>query len=303
MGWIEAGGLGVGPGCVPSCHVLPTPHTPNSHTQTHTQPPQTPQHVVWRAITDYDNLANILPNLSVSRRLPLPPDGPYPNATGRIYQEGEQRLFGWKVPMLISAGVVLDFEEDEAAGTVKAYLVESAMLLEYHAEWRLVEEKLGGAVVTRMYYSGVACPKGPVPQRLVEWQLRRDVPMNLRSLKAYAEAFGDGLNGEGDGDGGMESPARTEDLEEEDDGEDGEGEESFVLAAEEEGEEAEEEMKDAFADVDLGDEDENEKGEGGACENGSGSGNADKGVQTETEQLAPAPVCCLPVVRRLKSRD
>lgn len=240
--------------------------------------------MVWATITNYDNLANILPNLLVSKRLPLPPDGPYPNATGRIYQEGEQRLFGWRVPMLVSLGVVLDFEEDEAGGTVRADLVESALLLEYHAEWRLVEEKLaGGGVVTRMHYSGVACPKGPVPQRLVEWQLRRDVPMNLRSLKAYAEA----VVFDGDREGGMGSQARTES---EEGGSD--GEESFVLAQEQE--EEEEEMKDACADdVDLGVEGEGEKTQ-------TQMGGPGVGVDSV---VVPTPVCCLPVVRRLKSRD
>lgn len=150
------------------------------------------QATVWRVLTNYEDLASVLPNLAVSRREPLPPDSPHPNATGRVYQEGEQRLFGWKVPMVISTGVTLDFEEDEESGVVRAYMVESALLHEYRAEWRLKEEKAAAddnnTVVTRMHFSGVACPKGPVPQRLVEWQLRRDVPENLRALKAHAEA-------------------------------------------------------------------------------------------------------------------
>jgi hypothetical protein len=278
-------------------------------THAHTQHTPT-QAAVWEVLTDYENFPNVLPNLPVSRLVPLPEDGStaVPNATGRVYQEGEQRLFGWKVPMLISAGVTIDFVEDKEAGTIHAYLVESAMLAEYRAEWRLVEEEVeveveeaaeageGGRRVTtttttttRMYYSGVACPRGPVPQRLVEWQMRRDVPMNLRALKAYAEALHRGKEGQQEGEGEEEGVVE----EEEEDG--------FVLAEEwgeedhgEEGEE--EEMKDAVADAAA-----EEAGAVGPRRVGKEVMDVDVDVDVATPALTPTTACCIPLRRLVSS--
>ncbi len=175
--------------------------------------------------------------------------------------------------MLISAGVTLDFVEDEAGGTIHAYLVESAVLAEYRAEWRLVEEEDGGRTRTRMLYSGVASPRGPVPQRLVEWQMRRDVPMNLRALAAYAEA----LYGQGQAEEGV-TPPGTEDGEGEEENDD----EGFVLAKEWVDDE-EEEMKDAEA----GDHGERRQRQ-----------QQHRGKEVDVE-VVPATGCCIPVVRRL----
>ncbi len=44
---------------------------------------------MWRVLTDYENFPNVLPNLPVSRLVPLPEDGTaHPEATGRVYQVG-----------------------------------------------------------------------------------------------------------------------------------------------------------------------------------------------------------------------
>lgn len=170
---------------------------------------QRPPEDVWRILTDYNNLANHVPNLVVSNRLPHPdgPDGI------RVYQEGAQQILGFE----FSAEVTLDLVEiigpepddtaddlfgrepgdaggpyvsDEEARQqrrkIKFSLVESRMLATFEGEWVLQPHTRAS---TKLVYTVNVTPRFLVPVLAIEWRIREDVPANLRAMKAAVESL------------------------------------------------------------------------------------------------------------------
>jgi hypothetical protein len=58
------------------------------------------------------------------------------------------------------------------------------MFSQYSGEFRVEPHGAG----TRLSFSVDITPRGPVPVMPLEWRIREDVPVNLRGLKAAAEA-------------------------------------------------------------------------------------------------------------------
>ena len=176
---------------------------------------------VWKVLTDYDNLANVVPNLVVSRRVPHPSGGI------RVFQEGAQNVVG----LDFRASVTMDMQELIARGDsqqrrltfdlhdsfmferfsgarrsphLSCVLVEglhslatlcsmrtpcarTARMIRCAGDWRLKGNGAGGKDTTELSYSVNIQPKGVVPVPAIEWRIREDVPANLRGLKRAVE--------------------------------------------------------------------------------------------------------------------
>lgn len=134
---------------------------------------------VWQILTDYEALAEFIPNLAKSRRLDHPTGGI------RLEQVGTQRLLG----LNFSARVVLDLEEkfpheinfDMVEGDFKAYF----------GSWRLEPYSLAGQMVTNLCYSVRIWPKRTMPVAIIERRLSSDLRFNLLAIRQQAmELFG-----------------------------------------------------------------------------------------------------------------
>ncbi len=131
---------------------------------------------VWQALTDYEKLAEFIPNLSTSRRLPHPEGGI------RLEQVGVQNL---KV-VTFSARVVLDMTE-EYLSAIRFKMVEGDFKA-FSGEWLLQpmpETEAGG---TRLTYCLEVWPKATIPVIAIEQRLRKDLPANLKAILQHLDS-------------------------------------------------------------------------------------------------------------------
>lgn len=136
---------------------------------------QIPQSVeqVWQVLTDYEALADFIPNLAKSRRLEHPQGGI------RLEQVGTQRLLRFN----FSARVVLDLEE-KFPHEIKFDMVEGD-LKAYAGKW-LLEPCLLDEGATNLCYSVFVWPKRTMPIAIVERRLRTDLQLNLIAIRQRA---------------------------------------------------------------------------------------------------------------------
>jgi ribosome-associated toxin RatA of RatAB toxin-antitoxin module len=128
---------------------------------------------VWQVLTHYENLANFIPNLSTSCRLPHPEGGI------RIEQIGVQNL---KV-VTFSARVVLDMTE-EYPTAIRFNMVEGDFK-SFSGVWLLHEQETGG---TRLTYCLDVWPKATIPVIAIEQRLRKDLPNNLKAILQHLDS-------------------------------------------------------------------------------------------------------------------
>jgi ribosome-associated toxin RatA of RatAB toxin-antitoxin module len=131
---------------------------------------------VWQALTDYEKLAEFIPNLSISRRVPHPEGGI------RLEQVGVQNL---KI-VTFSARVVLDMTEEHLSA-IRFKMVEGDFKA-FSGEWLLQpmpETEAGG---TRLTYCLEVWPKATIPVIAIEQRLRKDLPANLRAILQHLES-------------------------------------------------------------------------------------------------------------------
>uniref|UniRef100_A0A7R9UB98 Coenzyme Q-binding protein COQ10 START domain-containing protein n=1 Tax=Pinguiococcus pyrenoidosus TaxID=172671 RepID=A0A7R9UB98_9STRA len=90
---------------------------------------------VWAILTDYDNLADHVPNLTQSRRLNHPQGGI------RLFQEGAQKIVGFNFRASLTMDMTVKIDDDKADAARKRAigfeLVESQMFKDFSGEWRL----------------------------------------------------------------------------------------------------------------------------------------------------------------------
>ncbi|GJD08159.1 hypothetical protein Gasu2_24670 [Galdieria sulphuraria] len=131
---------------------------------------------VWDLLTDYEHLAEFIPNLAVSR-LRYHPQGGI-----RLEQEGVQSVLGFR----FRASVILDmyekFSEDRAE--IDFVLADSQDFDVFEGSWLMYPMKRNW---THLIYQVTVQPKRFVPVQAVEWRIREDVPSNLHSIKNYIE--------------------------------------------------------------------------------------------------------------------
>lgn len=134
---------------------------------------------VWQVLTDYEALADFIPNLAKSSRLKHPSGGI------RLEQVGTQRLLRFN----FSARVVLDLQEkfpheilfDLVEGDLKAY----------SGKWVL--EPLASEQGTNLCYTVLVHPKLTMPVALIERRLSNDLRINLLAIRQQVEKlFGNG---------------------------------------------------------------------------------------------------------------
>lgn len=123
---------------------------------------------VWQVLTDYEALADFIPNLSKSCRVP------HPEVEGiRIEQVGIQNL---RV-VTFSARVVLDMIE-EFPTAVRFTMVEGDFK-GFSGAWLLQSIPSG----TRLTYLLNVWPKATIPVMAIEQRLKKDLPQNLYAIR------------------------------------------------------------------------------------------------------------------------
>ncbi len=140
---------------------------------------------VWRILTNYDCLADIIPSLAVSRRLPHP-DG---NGKVRLEQVGSQKI----LKVNFSARVVLDMEEDYPSA-IHFAMVEGDFK-HMKGSWKLEAlDSEGDRPQTRLSYCLSILPKRTMPVRIVESRLSQDLAINLQAI--YQQAISSAASGD-----------------------------------------------------------------------------------------------------------
>ncbi|XP_022154936.1 uncharacterized protein LOC111022083 isoform X2 [Momordica charantia] len=138
---------------------------------------------VWNALTDYERLADFIPNLVSSGRIPCP----HP---GRIWleQRGLQRALYWH----IEARVVLDLQEllnSDGSRELHFSMVDGDFK-KFEGKWSI---KAGTrSSPTTLSYEVNVIPRFNFPAILLERIIRSDLPVNLRALACRAEENSEG---------------------------------------------------------------------------------------------------------------
>ncbi|MEO0376174.1 MAG: SRPBCC family protein [Cyanobacteria bacterium P01_A01_bin.17] len=134
--------------------------------------PYSPEQV-WQVLTDYERLADFIPNLATSQRLEHPQNGI------RLEQIGVQNALFLK----FSARVVLDMTED-FLNTIHFDMIEGDFKA-FSGDW-LLEPVADG---TQLTYSLFIWPKRTMPIIAIEKRLRYDLPRNLLAVQRRLEMF------------------------------------------------------------------------------------------------------------------
>jgi ribosome-associated toxin RatA of RatAB toxin-antitoxin module len=124
---------------------------------------------LWQILTDYDNLASFIPNLTRSRRLSHPEGGI------RIEQVGSQGFLNVK----FCARVVLDAVE-HFPNELRFSMVEGDFR-QFEGQWTL-EPMAGPTPRTRLGYDLLICPPRAMPAGLIERHIRNDLIRNLHAI-------------------------------------------------------------------------------------------------------------------------
>lgn len=133
---------------------------------------------VWGVITDYERLADFIPNLIYSGRIPCP-------YQGRIWleQRGLQRALYWH----IEARVVLDLQESinlDNEGELQFTMVDGDFK-KFEGKWSV---KTGQSPSTTILtYEVSVMPRFNFPAIFLERIIRSDLPVNLRAVACRAE--------------------------------------------------------------------------------------------------------------------
>ena len=130
---------------------------------------------VWQVLTDYEALAEFIPNLGKSERLKHPQGGI------RLEQIGTQRL----LRVNFSARVVLDIEE-VFLQAIHFNMVEGDFNA-YSGCWRLEPETKEDGSGTSLSYTVLVWPKRTMPIVFLERCLQHDLPLNLLAIRQRVE--------------------------------------------------------------------------------------------------------------------
>ena len=133
-----------------------------------------PVEQVWQILTDYDNLADFIPNLTLSRRLE------HSEAGTLLEQVGAQCFLN----IQFCARVVLHMAE-QFPHRIGFRMVEGDFKA-FEGAWQLVPE--GDASATRLLYEVTICPPRAIPALLIERHLRHDLTQNLQAIRRHAIA-------------------------------------------------------------------------------------------------------------------
>ncbi|XP_073150472.1 uncharacterized protein [Henckelia pumila] len=134
---------------------------------------------VWNALTDYERLADFIPNLVSSGRIPCP----HP---GRIWleQRGLQRALYWH----IEARVVLDLQEflNSENDCELHFSMVDGDFKKFEGKWSVKSQK--GSSTTTLSYEVEVIPRFNFPAIFLERIIRSDLPINLRAIACRSES-------------------------------------------------------------------------------------------------------------------
>lgn len=133
-----------------------------------------PQEQVWQILTDYERLADFIPNLTVSRRLSHPENGI------RLEQVGAQCFLNFQ----FCARVVLDMME-QFPNRLSFQMVEGDFK-DFQGFWGLETVQTASAPETRLTYDLTVRPPLALPIRLIERHLQRDLAENMQAIRQQA---------------------------------------------------------------------------------------------------------------------
>lgn len=139
-----------------------------------------PVEQVWQVLTDYEALAEFIPNLAKSRLLEHPTGGI------RLEQVGTQRLLRFN----FSARVVLDLEE-KFPHEINFKMVEGDFK-DFSGTWRLEHYSLSDQRGTNLCYSVRIWPKLTMPVAIIERRLCSDLRFNLLAIRQRVNEQGVG---------------------------------------------------------------------------------------------------------------
>jgi ribosome-associated toxin RatA of RatAB toxin-antitoxin module len=125
---------------------------------------------VWEVLTNYEALADFIPNLAQSRLLE------HPNGGIRLEQIGSQRF----LRMNFSARVVLDLEE-HFPKEITFQMVEGDFK-DFSGRWCLESYSLGQETGTNLCYTVKVWPKLTMPVGIIERHLAKDLQLNLLAI-------------------------------------------------------------------------------------------------------------------------
>lgn len=130
---------------------------------------------VWQVITDYDRLADFIPNLTQSQRLPHPAGGI------RLEQVGSQCFLNIK----FCARVVLDMVE-RFPQELGFSMVEGDFR-QFEGVWRL--EPIANGSGTQLIYDLLVLPPRVMPAGLIEQHICHNLSENLTAIRDRAAAL------------------------------------------------------------------------------------------------------------------
>ncbi|MBC1241487.1 cyclase [Nostoc linckia z18] len=138
---------------------------------------QIPQPVeqIWKVLTDYEALADFIPNLAKSRLIEHPDGGI------RLEQIGSQRLLNFN----FCARVVLDLEE-YFPKEINFRMVEGDFK-GFSGTWCLEPYSLGEQIGTNLCYTIQVWPKLTMPVSIIENRLSKDLRFNLLAIYQRVE--------------------------------------------------------------------------------------------------------------------
>lgn len=129
-----------------------------------------PVEALWQVLTNYEKLADFIPNLTSSRLLPHPEGGI------RLEQVGGQRI----LKLNFSARVVLDMVEDYPHRI--SFAIVEGDFKEFSGYWQLTPQDQG----TELAYFLEVRPKLTMPVKVLECRLNIDLPRNLVAIYQQA---------------------------------------------------------------------------------------------------------------------
>lgn len=125
---------------------------------------------LWHILTDYDNLASFIPNLTRSRRLSHPEGGI------RLEQVGAQCFLNVKFCARVVLDTVETFPQD-----IRFTMVEGDFR-KFEGKWTLEPLAISPTPRTRLGYDLLVCPPRAMPAGLLELHIRQDLGRNLRAI-------------------------------------------------------------------------------------------------------------------------
>jgi ribosome-associated toxin RatA of RatAB toxin-antitoxin module len=126
---------------------------------------------VWKVVTDYDSLADFIPNLAKSTRLP------HPNGGIRLEQIGSQRFLNFNFCARVVVDLVENFPKE-----ISFYMIEGDFK-NFSGCWRLESCNLGEVTGTTLTYTISVLPRFAIPISIIERRLSHDLQSNLLAIR------------------------------------------------------------------------------------------------------------------------